>query len=109
MEDKRFALTAAMLSVIALASGCAVGPDFLVPSAPPALFQALGGGWWNRGDPPAPEQTFDVATQEYHPVTPPPDPLSEFFRWVGLAAGPPPQEVVEARGEAEATPKGAKP
>jgi NodT family efflux transporter outer membrane factor (OMF) lipoprotein len=73
-----------------------------------ALFQALGGGWWNRGDPPAPEQTFEVASQEYRPVTPPPDPLSEFLRWVGLAGGPR-QEVIEARGEAERTPKGAKP
>jgi NodT family efflux transporter outer membrane factor (OMF) lipoprotein len=27
-----------------------------------ALFQALGGGWWNRLDAPAPEQKLDVAT-----------------------------------------------
>jgi NodT family efflux transporter outer membrane factor (OMF) lipoprotein len=33
-----------------------------------ALFQALGGGWWNRGDPPAPEQKFDVATGQYNPI-----------------------------------------
>jgi NodT family efflux transporter outer membrane factor (OMF) lipoprotein len=27
-----------------------------------ALYQALGGGWWNRVQPPAPELTLDVAT-----------------------------------------------
>jgi hypothetical protein len=27
-----------------------------------ALFQALGGGWWNRFDSPAPEQRLDVST-----------------------------------------------
>jgi hypothetical protein len=34
-----------------------------------ALFQALGGGWWNRIDPPAPEQKFDVATGQAYPLT----------------------------------------
>jgi len=34
-----------------------------------ALFQALGGGWWNRVDPPAPEQKLDVATGQFKPVT----------------------------------------
>jgi hypothetical protein len=34
-----------------------------------ALFQALGGGWWNRVDPPAPEQKLDVATGQAHPLT----------------------------------------
>jgi NodT family efflux transporter outer membrane factor (OMF) lipoprotein len=33
-----------------------------------ALFQALGGGWWNRVEPPAPEQKLDVATGRYTPV-----------------------------------------
>jgi NodT family efflux transporter outer membrane factor (OMF) lipoprotein len=33
-----------------------------------ALFQALGGGWWNRLEPPAPEQKLDIATGEYKPV-----------------------------------------
>jgi hypothetical protein len=27
-----------------------------------ALYQALGGGWWNRVQPPAPELKLDVAT-----------------------------------------------
>jgi NodT family efflux transporter outer membrane factor (OMF) lipoprotein len=34
-----------------------------------ALFQALGGGWWNRDGPPAPEQKLDVATGQSRPVT----------------------------------------
>jgi len=34
-----------------------------------ALFQALGGGWWNRADPPAPEQNLEVATGQYKPMT----------------------------------------
>jgi NodT family efflux transporter outer membrane factor (OMF) lipoprotein len=34
-----------------------------------ALYQALGGGWWNRVAPPAPEQKFDVATERSQPVT----------------------------------------
>jgi len=33
-----------------------------------ALFQALGGGWWNRVDPPAPEQQLDVATGQSKPL-----------------------------------------
>jgi NodT family efflux transporter outer membrane factor (OMF) lipoprotein len=38
-----------------------------------ALFQALGGGWWNRVGPPAPEQKFEVATGRYIPVAEYPD------------------------------------
>src|ERR1700680_3801631 len=34
MGGKHFALIAAALGVTALSGGCAVGPDFLVPSAP---------------------------------------------------------------------------
>jgi NodT family efflux transporter outer membrane factor (OMF) lipoprotein len=33
-----------------------------------ALYQALGGGWWNRIEPPAPEQKLDVATGQSKPV-----------------------------------------
>lgn len=33
-----------------------------------ALYQALGGGWWNRIEPPAPEQKLDVATGQSQPV-----------------------------------------
>jgi outer membrane protein TolC len=33
-----------------------------------ALYQALGGGWWNRVQPPAPEQKLDVATGQSKPV-----------------------------------------
>jgi NodT family efflux transporter outer membrane factor (OMF) lipoprotein len=33
-----------------------------------ALYQALGGGWWNRIQPPAPEQKLDVATGQSNPV-----------------------------------------
>ena len=33
-----------------------------------ALYQALGGGWWNRVEPPAPEQRLDVATGQSTPV-----------------------------------------
>jgi NodT family efflux transporter outer membrane factor (OMF) lipoprotein len=33
-----------------------------------ALYQALGGGWWNRVQPPAPEQKLDVATGQSQPV-----------------------------------------
>jgi NodT family efflux transporter outer membrane factor (OMF) lipoprotein len=50
-----------------------------------ALFQALGGGWWNRKGPPAPEQKFDVATRESKPVAEPGDPITEFFRLFGVA------------------------
>jgi NodT family efflux transporter outer membrane factor (OMF) lipoprotein len=52
-----------------------------------ALFQALGGGWWNRKGPPAPEQKFDVATRESKPVAEPGDPVTEFFRLIGVADG----------------------
>jgi NodT family efflux transporter outer membrane factor (OMF) lipoprotein len=34
-----------------------------------ALYQALGGGWWNRVQPPAPEQKLDVATGQSKAVT----------------------------------------
>jgi NodT family efflux transporter outer membrane factor (OMF) lipoprotein len=34
-----------------------------------ALYQALGGGWWNRVGPAAPEQHFDVAAGQAKPVT----------------------------------------
>jgi len=33
-----------------------------------ALFQALGGGWWNREGAPAPEQKLDVSTGEAVPL-----------------------------------------
>jgi outer membrane protein TolC len=33
-----------------------------------ALYQALGGGWWNRVAPAATEQKFDVATGQSKPV-----------------------------------------
>jgi outer membrane protein TolC len=33
-----------------------------------ALYQALGGGWWSRVAPAAPEQKFDVATGQSNPV-----------------------------------------
>jgi NodT family efflux transporter outer membrane factor (OMF) lipoprotein len=33
-----------------------------------ALYQALGGGWWNRVQPPAPEQKLDVASGQSKPV-----------------------------------------
>jgi outer membrane protein TolC len=34
-----------------------------------ALFQALGGGWWNREGPPAAEQKLDVATEKATPLS----------------------------------------
>jgi len=34
-----------------------------------ALYQALGGGWWNREAPPAPEQKLDVASARAVPLT----------------------------------------
>ncbi len=40
-----------------------------------ALFQALGGGWWNRG--PLVEQTLDTATMRAHPREGAPDPVVE--------------------------------
>jgi NodT family efflux transporter outer membrane factor (OMF) lipoprotein len=33
-----------------------------------ALYQALGGGWWNRAGPAAPERKFDVAAGQAKPV-----------------------------------------
>ena len=32
-----------------------------------ALFQALGGGWWNRTEPPA-EKMLDVGTGQTEPI-----------------------------------------
>ncbi len=34
-----------------------------------ALYVALGGGWWNREGPPAPEQNFDTTTATTEPIT----------------------------------------
>jgi NodT family efflux transporter outer membrane factor (OMF) lipoprotein len=53
-----------------------------------ALFLALGGSWWNRSGPPAPEQKFDVATGQAQPVAPASDPVTEFFRIFGAAESP---------------------
>lgn len=53
-----------------------------------ALFQALGGGWWNRAGPPAPEQKFDVATGQAKPVAPDSDPVTAFFRLFSAADSP---------------------
>jgi NodT family efflux transporter outer membrane factor (OMF) lipoprotein len=54
------------------------------------LFQALGGGWWNRVGPPAPEQKLDVATGQFIPVTGDQGwDLVAFFRSVRLAVDPP--------------------
>jgi NodT family efflux transporter outer membrane factor (OMF) lipoprotein len=47
-----------------------------------ALYQALGGGWWNRIQPPAPEQKFDVATEQSKPVVDNSDWLTEW--WTSL-------------------------
>jgi NodT family efflux transporter outer membrane factor (OMF) lipoprotein len=46
-----------------------------------ALFQALGGGWWNRDRPPATEQIFDVSTGLAQPVKKDEINWPE-FRWV---------------------------
>jgi hypothetical protein len=48
-----------------------------------ALYQALGGGWWNRIQPPAPEQKFDVATEQSKPVVDYPDWLADL--WANIA------------------------
>jgi hypothetical protein len=32
------------------------------------LYVALGGGWWKRERPPAPEQTFEAATGQTKPL-----------------------------------------
>jgi hypothetical protein len=44
-----------------------------------ALYQALGGGWWNRIQPPAPEQKFDVATEQSKPAVDNPDWLADLW------------------------------
>jgi NodT family efflux transporter outer membrane factor (OMF) lipoprotein len=44
-----------------------------------ALYQALGGGWWNRNQPPAPEQKLDVATGQSQPVPEHPDWLTDLW------------------------------
>jgi NodT family efflux transporter outer membrane factor (OMF) lipoprotein len=44
-----------------------------------ALYQALGGGWWNRVQPPAPEQKLDVATEQSKPVVDNPDWLADLW------------------------------
>jgi NodT family efflux transporter outer membrane factor (OMF) lipoprotein len=46
-----------------------------------ALFQALGGGWWNRNRPPATEQVFDVSTGRAEPKKDENKGWPE-FRWV---------------------------
>ena len=45
-----------------------------------ALYQALGGGWWNRAQPPAPEQKLDVASAQTRPV---PDNSNWLLDWLG--------------------------
>ena len=47
-----------------------------------ALFQALGGGWWNRTEPPA-EKILNVGTGQ---AKPPPDKPEGFWRafWPSL-------------------------
>jgi hypothetical protein len=66
-----------------------------------ALFQALGGGWWNRIEPPAPEQKLDVATGQAYPVTESGNWLSTVFGggwWNSAeAAAPPPQKTEVAK------------
>ena len=47
-----------------------------------ALFQALGGGWWNRDRPPATQQIFDVATGLAEPLTKDESKGWPEFRWV---------------------------
>jgi len=47
-----------------------------------ALFQALGGGWWNRDRPPATEQTFDVSTGRAQPRAKDESKGWPEFRWV---------------------------
>jgi hypothetical protein len=52
-----------------------------------ALFQALGGGWWNRDGPPAPEQKLDVATGQSALLTANTGEeggLAAVFRWLGM-------------------------
>jgi NodT family efflux transporter outer membrane factor (OMF) lipoprotein len=47
-----------------------------------ALFQALGGGWWNRDRPPATEQTFDVSTGRARPLIKDENKIWPEFRWI---------------------------
>jgi NodT family efflux transporter outer membrane factor (OMF) lipoprotein len=47
-----------------------------------ALFQALGGGWWNRDRPPATEQVFDVSTGRAEPLKKDENKGWPEFRWV---------------------------
>jgi NodT family efflux transporter outer membrane factor (OMF) lipoprotein len=56
-----------------------------------ALFQALGGGWWNRVDPPAPEQKLDVVTGKSTPMTDNPD-------WLAVVTA----KALSARADASA-------
>jgi Outer membrane efflux protein len=66
-----------------------------------ALFQALGGGWWNRIEPPAPELKLDVATGQAYPVTESGNWLSTVFGggwWNSAeAAAPQPQKTEVAK------------
>ena len=65
-------------------------PKPMASSDTAALFQALGGGWWNRVGPPAPEQKLDVATGQFVPVTGDRGwDLVGFFRSGRLAVSPP--------------------
>jgi NodT family efflux transporter outer membrane factor (OMF) lipoprotein len=64
-----------------------------------ALFQALGGGWWNRIEPPAPEQRLDVATGQAFPVADDSNWFTTVFnnvRWRSAEAAPP-TEVAKAQ------------
>ena len=52
-----------------------------------ALFQALGGGWWNRDGPPSPEQRLDVATGQSTLLTASTGEeggLAALFKWLGM-------------------------
>jgi NodT family efflux transporter outer membrane factor (OMF) lipoprotein len=62
-----------------------------------ALFQALGGGWWNRAGPPAPEQKLDVATGQYRPVTEDGNWLSTVLGggWRNRAEAPAPEQKTD--------------
>jgi hypothetical protein len=54
-----------------------------------APFQALEGGWWNRVDPPAPEQKLDVATGQSTPVV-------DNGNWLSVVTGKAPWNRAEA-------------
>jgi len=71
-----------------------------------ALFQALGGGWWNRIGPPAPEQKLDVATGQAYPVSDSGQWLSTVFGggWWNRAEAAAPEQKTEV---AKAQPKPA--